>query len=282
MERIGVIGLGRMGCAIAQRMSAQGVVVRGWTRSGRSVEGVEAAPDLKTLAEDSDTLILSLFGNEAVEEVLDQLLMLDLQGKQIIETSTVTPDLLKDRIEPIARQGASAVDAPISGGPELVLAGRCGVFIGGDEPSVARARDALAAISERIMHVGPLGTGLVMKAINNTMVQAYLAGLYDLMPLAKRAGLPLETALRILCGGPAGMPLIADRIPKVLGEDSEVGFALKAALKDNAVFQQMIVSAGLSSPVLTNFGALEAAITEAGLLESDPAALVRLAYDNGG
>ncbi len=281
MERIGVIGLGRMGSAIAQRFAAQGVSVRGWTRSGRAVEGIPAAPHIEALVEESDTLVLSLFGNEAVAEVLDALVALDLQGMQIIETSTVTPDLLNSRSERIAQQGASAVDAPISGGPELVVAGKCGIFLGGDEASAARARASLAAISRRIMHVGPLGTGLVMKAINNGMVQAYLAGLYDLLPLAKRAGLPLETALRILCGGPAGMPLIADRIAKVLGEEDEVGFALKAAFKDNDVFRQMIASAGLNSPVLDNFGGLQAVVGEAGLLESDPAKLIRLSYERG-
>lgn len=281
MERIGIIGLGRMGSAIAQRLSREKIAVLGWTRSARLVEGVKTAPDLKTLVDSSDTLILSLFGNEAVAEILDKLLTLGLKDKQIIETSTVTPDILKDRIDQITQQGATAVDAPISGGPELVLAGSCSIFIGGDETSAAKARNSLTAISGRILHVGPLGTGLAMKAVNNGMVQAYLAGLYDMMQLANRAGLPLETALRVLCGGPASMPLVADRIPKVLGEDNEVGFALNAAFKDNDVFQQMIASFGLSSPVLANFGSLKSAVIDAGLLEKDPAALISLAYDNG-
>ncbi|MCF6327620.1 MAG: NAD(P)-dependent oxidoreductase [Devosiaceae bacterium] len=281
MERIGIIGLGRMGSAIAQRMTAEGLAILGWTRSGRTVEGVKSVRDLETLVKDSDTLILSLFNDKAVADILDTLLALDLKGKQIIETSTVIPNLLKDRIEQIADKGATAVDAPISGGPELVLAGSCGVFIGGDETSAARARDSLTAISSRILHVGPLGSGLVMKVINNGMIQAYFAGLCDLMPLAKRAGLPLETALRILCGGPAGIPMVADRIAKVLGEDKEVGFAIKGAFKDNDVFQQVIESYGLSSPVLTNFGMMKSAAVEAGLLECDAAALINLAYDRG-
>lgn len=281
MERIGVIGLGRMGSAIAQRFSAEGVAVLGWTRSARPIDGIESAPDLKTLVNGSETLILSLFGNEAVTEVLDRLLTFDLQGKQIIETSTVTPNLLKDRVEQFAQQGATVVDAPISGGPDLVLAGSCGIFVGGDETSAARARSSLAAITERVLHVGPLGTGLVMKAINNGMIQTYFAGLYDLMPLANRAGLPLETALRILCGGPAGMPLIAGRIAKALGEDDEVGFALEAAFKDNDVIQQIVESHGLSSPVLTNFGDLKTAVIDADLLEKDAATLISLAYNNG-
>lgn len=279
MDRIGVIGLGRMGSAIAQRMTAEGCAVQGWTRSGGTVEGVKSVEDLSTLVASSDTLVSSLFDDDAVADVLDALLALDLSGKQIIETSTVIPSVLKDRIEQITKQGATAVDAPISGGPELVLAGKCGIFLGGDEISAARARDSLAAISGRILHVGPLGTGLVMKVINNGMIQAYMAGLNDLMPLAKRAGLPLETTLRILCGGPAGMPWVADRIDKVLRKDKEVGFALNGAFKDNDVFQRVIESFELNSPVLTSFAQMKSAVVEADLLDHDPAVLINLAYD---
>ncbi|MCV2866415.1 NAD(P)-binding domain-containing protein [Albidovulum sediminicola] len=91
METIGVIGLGRMGAAIAQRLTAQGRAVLGWTRSGRTVEGVACAPDLGTLVSRSDTLILSLLDDVAVGEVLDELTTMTLAGKQIIDTSTVTP-----------------------------------------------------------------------------------------------------------------------------------------------------------------------------------------------
>lgn len=281
MERIGVIGLGRMGSAIARRMANEGRSVLGWTRSGRLVDGVKNAPSVESLVENSDTLILSLFDDEAVATMLDTLLTYGLTGKQIIETSTVTPNVLTDRIDRITTLGATAVDAPISGGPELVLAGSCGIFIGGEEEHAARARASLTAISGRIFHVGPLGSGLVMKVINNGMLQTYLNGLTDLMPLAKRAGLPLETALQILCGGPAGIPMITDRIPKILGKDKEDSLTLNAVFKDNEVFQHVVESFGLTSPMLTHFGTLKTRIAKAGLLENDPAILINLAYDDG-
>ena len=281
MTQIGIIGLGRMGSAIAQRMQAQGHNVQGWTRSGRAVDGIATTMDLPTLVEACDTLILSLLDDTAVASVLDACLAQDLTGKIIIDTSTVVPTILKDRISQIEAKGALAVDAPISGGPELVLAGQCGVFIGGSDDASARAQTALSAISGRVFHVGPLGTGLVMKTINNSMLQCYFSGLDDMMPLAKRAGLPLETALRILSGGPAGMPMIADRIPKILGEDKTVGFEIQAAHKDNDVFQRVVAAYGLTSPMLAEAAKRQKAALDAGLGESDPAALVSAAYDRG-
>lgn len=279
MERIGVIGLGRMGSAIAQRMQAERRSVIGWTRSGRPVDGITSSPDIASMVEQSDTLILSLFDDAAVAEVLDTLITLDLTDKQIIETSTVVPTVLQDRIAQITAKGATAVDAPISGGPELVLAGACGVFIGGHDAAAERASITLAAISNRIFHVGPPGTGLVMKTINNAMIQCYFNGLGDMMPLAKRAGLPMETAMRILTSGPANMPMLKDRMPKVLGEDTSVGFTISAAHKDNQVFQRVVQSYGLDSPVLAASGARQRNAIAAGLGEADPAALVRFAYE---
>ena len=278
MARVGVIGLGRMGAALAQRMAAEGVSVTGWTRSGRAVEGVETASDLGQLVSASDALVLSLLDDTAVAGTLDALLDQDLAGKIIIETSTVTPGVLTDRIDRIRTAGADAVDAPIAGGPELVLSGNCGFYVGGEDAAAERAREVLSAVSSRFFHVGPLGAGLVMKVINNGMIMAYFNGLSDLLPLAQRAGLPLETALRILCGGPAGLPMIADRIPKVLGEDKSIGFALSAAFKDNDVFSRVVASFGLTSPMLENFAARKGDVEAAGLMDRDPAELLNLAY----
>ncbi len=281
MENIGVIGLGRMGSAIAQRMQQEGHRVLGWTRSGRAPDDIETATDIAALIAQSDTLILSLLDDTAVGAMLDRILAHDLTGKQIIETSTVVPTLLQDRIAQIHNKGAVAVDAPISGGPELVAAGACGVFIGGDDDAAERAAATLAAISGRIFHVGPLGTGLVMKTINNGMLQCYFSGLDEMMPLAKRAGLPLETALRILCGGPAGIPMIADRIPKILGEDKTVGFTIAAAHKDNDVFQRVVQAYGLNSAILDYAAERQKDAMTAGLSEADPAMLVTKAYERG-
>ena len=114
MEKIGVIGLGRMGAAIAKRMHDQGHQVATWTRSGRAVAGIATAPDIATLIATSDTLVLSLLNDNAVAEVLDACMACDLDGKQIIETSTVVPTLLQARIARIAARGGSAVAAGIA------------------------------------------------------------------------------------------------------------------------------------------------------------------------
>ncbi|MGR3660992.1 MAG: hypothetical protein ACU0CA_07350, partial [Paracoccaceae bacterium] len=113
--------------------------------------------------------------------------------------------------------------------------------------------------------------------INNSMIQVYFGGLAKLMPLAKRAAPSLETALRILSGGLARMPMFAARILKVLGEDKSVGFAINAVSKGNDVFQRVLETFDLDSSMLAIVALQRSAVEEAGLLERDPAELVSLA-----
>lgn len=281
MQKTGVIGLGRMGSAIAQRLQSQGKAVTSWTRSGRAVDGVPIAPELATVVAQCDILVLSLYDGAAVTDVLEQMLALDLSGKLIIDTSTVLPTVLTDRIDRITALGATAVDAPISGGPEMVASGSCGIFIGGDDTTAQMAQNILTTLSDRIFHVGPLGAGLVMKTINNAMLQCYMQGLEELLPLAKRAGLPLETAITILSGGPAGMPMVRDRIPKILGTDESVGFPLTAILKDNGIFQGVLSAYDLQSPLLQMSRAHQEAAIAEGLGDADPAKLIATFYARG-
>jgi 3-hydroxyisobutyrate dehydrogenase len=277
-ERIGVIGLGRMGSAIARRLVAQGAEVAGWTRSGRALEGVAQAPDLATLVSRSDVLILSLFDDAAVAEMLDALLRHDLSGRLILETSTVVPQILIERADAFAKKGAQVADAPISGGPEMVAAGTCGIFVGA-EPEVAdRAVAVLRGLTPRVLHMGPLGAGMVMKTINNGMIQIYGAGLTEMLRVAKRAGIALEDVLTVLNAGPAGTDFIRARTPKIVGEDPSVGFTLNGVLKDNGVFRRVAEGFGAGSQTLEIAGRQQAQQVEDGLGEQDLAAGFAVAY----
>lgn len=283
MDRIGIIGMGRMGSAMAQRLAGQGASVTGWTRSGLSRDragalGIGRAATLADLVAASDTIITSLYDDAAVAEILDALLALDLSGTLIIETSTAIPQLLTSRAQALRDTGAAAVDAPISGGPEMVEAGTCGIFIGGAEGDVARARPTLGLITPRCLPVGPLGTGMVMKTINNSMMQAYVAALREMLPLASRAGIPLETVLSILNNGPAGMPMLQDRTAKILGQDDTVGFTVHGIQKDNEVFRRVVAAHGLTAETLAIAHAHQSAAIAAGLGDKDPATAIAHAY----
>ena len=285
MERIGVIGLGRMGSAIAARLGEQGVPVTGWTRSGlteaRADElWISAAPDLAALTAASDVIITSLYDDAAVGDVLDALANHDLSGKLIIDTSTIVPATLHARAEAIAAKGAALVDAPIAGGPEMVANGTCVIVLGAAEAQATRALAALAPITDKRQHVGPLGAGLTMKCINNAISQVFFVGLCEQLRLAKRAGLPLEKVLDVILAGHAAPPFLIARRDKILGLNAEVGFPIDGLLKDNAIFQRSTADQGVAPEGLALAGDLLRATIEDGQGAADIATLFSHAYNS--
>ena len=280
MERIGVLGLGRMGREIALRLTARGAEVTGWSRSGVPEElGIAAADSPAAVAEAADILILSLFDDAAVGSVLDQLLAAPVDGRLIIDTSTVSPVLLKGRLDEARAAGAGLADAPISGGPEMVANGSCGIFLGGAEADVARARPVLELITERVIPTGALGTGMGLKVVNNATLAGIFATLDETMRIARAAGLDFELALRAVAGGPAGPPFLAARIERVLGRDDSVGFSVAGVAKDLEVFRRAAVDLGVDAPVLERMHVLAGMAQQAGLGERDAAVMVKAAWD---
>ena len=147
-ERIGVVGLGRMGWALAERFAGQGCEVVGWTRSGfesskAEESGFAPSETLGELVSSSDIVFLSLFDEIAVRDVLGQLAVLDLERKLIVETSTVSPNVCRQLESSINAAGGALIDAPISGGPEMVRSGDMGLFIGGSDVAANRRDRAL-------------------------------------------------------------------------------------------------------------------------------------------
>jgi 3-hydroxyisobutyrate dehydrogenase len=99
--------------------------------------------------------------------------------------------------------------------------------------------------------MGPLGAGMAMKTINNGMMQIYGAGLTEMLPVAKRAGIALEDVLTVLNAGPAGTDFIRDTdAENHRGGPESVGFTLNGVLKDNEVFRRVAESYGAPSRTL--------------------------------
>lgn len=251
-ERIGVIGLGRMGSALAERLATQGATVTGWTRSGRvNITGARVVGSLEEVVNASDVLILSLFDDAAVSDVLARLAMLDLSGHLIVETSTVAPAVLRNAAPAIEASGGRAIDAPISGGPEMVRAGTIGLFVGGAPEDVARFQPVAALLTSRIVPVGPLGAGYAAKIVNNVALGGAWQAMIESMRLGARLGLDLETMVSILADSPATNPSFRTRVPKILGQDREVGFPVSGVLKDQELFLRIAESVGADLPALS-------------------------------
>jgi len=279
-ERIGVIGLGRMGWALAARLSSQRLDVQGWTRSGADPakakdDGFAVAADLEDLVAASDILILSLFDEFAVREVLAKLASQDLSGKLVVDTSTVPPQVVRDCETAIKAAGGGLIDAPISGGPEMVAASTAGLFIGGAESDVERFWPIGEAASDRMVLVGSLGAGAASKIVNNVALAGAYQATLEALRMGHQMGLEFDMMLAFLEKSPGITPMFKSRIARVRGEDADVGFSVDAAGKDTRLF--LAVAEELGERVWALKGVAQSVQDgiEAGLGDLDVAALVK-------
>lgn len=278
-EGIGIIGLGRMGQALAARLAGQGVRVTGWTRRGVSSEeadalGIAAAAELPSLVAASDIILTSLFDDGAVRDMLTRLAGLDLAGRLIVETSTVSPAIVRDVAPAIEAAGGRLIDAPISGGPDMVAAGTIGLYLGGAEADVARFAPVAARLSSRVVPVGGLGTGHAAKIVNNTAMGGVWQAQIEAFRLGVRLGLTLDTMLGIMERSPATAPAFRDRIPKMTGADTTVGFPVAGVVKDQTLFLSVAAEAGVTLPALEAACENFRATAEAGHAENDLAVVI--------
>ncbi|WP_371674731.1 NAD(P)-dependent oxidoreductase [Neorhizobium sp. T25_27] len=286
-ERIGIVGLGRMGSAMAERLAMQGFAVAGWTRSGLAPEtatalGISASVDLAALLDASDIVILALLDDAAVHAMLGELTAADLTGKLIVDTSTVSPETLRAHHDAMGRAGAALLDAPISGGPEMLLAGTVGLYIGGAEKDFRRFLPVAESLSNRIHHVGTLGDGASAKLVNNMMLMGLWQIMKEAVELGGKAGLGRDKMIEILSGSPAASPAMRSRLPVILGETEAVGFPVSGVLKDMGVVLDLARGLGVATPAIEAARASFENAAALGFAEADLGTVVRLVLEGKG
>lgn len=280
--RIGIIGLGRMGRSMATRLGSIGFAVTGWSRGGVPEDlckVVLSAADIPSLTETSDIIILALLDDAAVHAITATLETLDLSGKLIVDTSTVSPLTLASHQTMIEQKGGRLLDTPISGGPETLLAGKAGFYIGGRQGDFQRFLPVAEALSDRIHHAGALGHGAASKLINNMMLTGLWESLKEALQLGARAGLAPGKMIEILSGSPAASPAMKGRLPVILGETDEVGFPVSGVIKDVSVVRDYAAHLDVAIPAMKAALASFENAAKAGFAESDLATMVKLALD---
>lgn len=284
-ERIGIIGLGRMGSALAAKAVTAGFSVAGWTRSGGNRTQAEAAgyglaDTFEGLVAGADLLLLSLFDDAAVAEVLCALAETDLSGKLVVETSTVSPSVVRDHASAIEAAGGRLIDAPISGGPEMVAAGTMGLFIGGADTDAARFLPVAQKLSNRVAHIGALGDGAAAKIVNNVALAGAFSAALDAMRLGRAMGLETEPMVAFLEKSPGTTPMFKSRAAAILGQDDTVGFPIEGAVKDARVFLGEADRQGIDLPSMVQIAHFFEQAEAAGLGGQDVAAIGRFLLDD--
>jgi 3-hydroxyisobutyrate dehydrogenase-like beta-hydroxyacid dehydrogenase len=194
--RVGFIGLGSQGAPMARRIVEAGYPVTLWARRPATLEpfadtGAKTAGTPAELAAASDLVCLCVTADADVEQVVageGGVLATLAEGGVIAVHSTVHPDTCRRLAAEAAARGIRLIDAPVSGGAPAASAGRLLVMVGGDEPTVEYCRPVFASYGDPVVHLGPLGAGLVTKLLNNVLFTAHLGTAASLLSLGSSLG----------------------------------------------------------------------------------------------
>jgi putative dehydrogenase len=219
MDRVGVIGLGKMGLPIARNLMERGFHVIGYRRSG-SPELAEAggtvAASAAEVAASADVLLSIVPAVEDVEEIIlgPAGTLTTLRPHTIhIEMSTIDVDR-KSRIrDAVQAKGGDLLDCPITGSPGMVAPRLATTFASGDQVSVAAVSAVLDAVSGPWVYTGAFGTGARMKYIANLLLAVHTVAAAEAMALTRRSGLDLELVQRTLDNSIASSAIWKQRGP---------------------------------------------------------------------
>jgi len=255
MERVGFIGVGVMGRPMCLNLRRAGFSLTVYARRPESAgvrEVVAAGATLvsspRAVAEASDVVITMLPDSPEVEEAaLGQGAMrgrgvLDgaHDGLAIVDMSTIAPAASKRLAAACAERGVAFLDAPVSGGSQGAEAGALTIMVGGDAATVERLRPVFEAMGkeENIVRVGPVGTGEVVKLVNQHLCGVIAAASLEALVLGVKAGADVETMARIVGVSSGGNWQLANPIRlRAFSGTFEPGFFTDLLVKDLRLVQ---------------------------------------------
>jgi 3-hydroxyisobutyrate dehydrogenase-like beta-hydroxyacid dehydrogenase len=207
--RVGFIGLGSQGGAMARRIVDEGYPLSLWARRPQTLEpytdtAAVFASSPADVGANSEIVGICVVNDADVEDVLcraDGVLAGMAAGGVVAIHSTVHPDTCRRLADVAAARDVALVDAPVSGGGPAAAERRLLVMVGGEPDAVERCRPVFETFANPIIHLGPLGSGEVAKALNNLVFTAQLAVAEDTFTFAERLGVDRAAISQVLQHG---------------------------------------------------------------------------------
>jgi len=277
--RVGLVGIGLLGTAIAERLLGAGYSVVGWdVRPERRQHLVQLGGQAAESPGESvgcEQVVLSLPHAGIVDEVVSTVGE-DLEaGTTLIDTTTGDPGQLEAIGIALRQRDVDYLDATVGGSSQHVREGRAMVMVGGDREVFQASRPLLARLASRAIHVGPIGHGARMKLVVNLVLGLNRAALAEGLSLADGLGLEGGLALECLQAGPAWSRAMDDKGQKMLEQD----FAPQARLSQHLKDVRLILDSGRETstrlPLSDVHCRLLESVETAGFGDEDNSAILR-------
>jgi 3-hydroxyisobutyrate dehydrogenase-like beta-hydroxyacid dehydrogenase len=275
---VGLIGLGNMGTAFAERLLEAGyhlVVSNRTPEKARALAargaGVAATP--ADLAGQVDAVLTSLANDEAFEAVADQTIAAASPGTVLVDLSTVSP-AVSTRVAALAEEASVAyLRAPVSGNPGVVRAGNLTFIVSGDRDALERVEPVLLAIGPTIHHVGEGEQARIVKLAINLMIAGLVQLMSEALVLSEAAGVSRAALLEVMGSSAVGAPVVKYKSEPLLRDDFTATFTTALMEKDIDLALDAASELGVELPVTTELKELLRATIEAGYADHDFMAL---------
>ncbi len=172
-------------------------------------------------------------------------------GSVLVDMTTTAPSLAQEIYTAAKAKGATAIDAPVSGGDVGARNATLSIMIGGDADAVESVRPLLSLLGKTIMHQGGAGAGQHAKLCNQIVIAGTMIGVCESLVYGHRAGLNLETMLASIRGGAAACWTLENLAPRILKRNFDPGFYIEHFIKDMGLALEESRRMGLTLPGLT-------------------------------
>lgn len=239
-QRVGLIGLGNLGSAIAGHLLEVGYSLTVYNRTaskteGLRMQGAEVAPSPRALAESCEQVITVVAGDGALEAVMlggDGALAAAGPIRMVIDLSTIGPSTSARLARAAEATGVTLIRAPVSGSITLAARGALTIMVSGDEAAYRECRRLLEAVGSRVIYLGSGEESRYMKLVLNLMVGVTAQAMAEALALGRKAGLDWRGMMEVIGSSAVSSPLVKYKQDPLTERDFRPSFTVRLMEKD--------------------------------------------------
>jgi 3-hydroxyisobutyrate dehydrogenase len=253
--RVGLLGVGLMGSAMARRLLDQGIAVTAWDRHSEHVRalegrGGERAERPGEVVSGASVVITMLPTADVILDLIEPLLDDWPEGTIWLQMSSVGAAEADQLTQAAEAHGIRLVDAPVSGSTHPAEQGELTILASGSDSARTAVEPIFDVLASRVLWVGEAGMGSRLKLAANHWMITMVAALAESMHLCQAMGLDQQQFIALLDGGPLGSAYAVQKLDEMRRHEYPAGFPVRLALKDLELVREVEQSSGVAMPML--------------------------------
>jgi len=284
-EKIGFVGVGRMGGNMARRLKEQvfdvSAVYDVNTSAAQALAqelGCAACTELKEVTKLSDVIITVVTDDAAMKKIFGGGLLIGARGKLFINCATVTPEIHVEVEKQAMKAGARSVEACMASSITQARQGTLYLMCGGRPEAFERAKPLLEKLSSALRYIGPAGTAAQVKALVNMVMNINTAGLAEGLGLGTALGLDLTMLREVFSQTGANSNVLRTDGEDMQNRDHACFFSAAHAAKDSGIALSLAKASGLQLPLAAATKKQYDQMVKEGLGELDKSGIAELTF----